>query len=249
MPTVIEPNVTEEAKPQTATPATKEPELFAAEVAMEEKTSNFLPVALILALILVVGGTIAYFIKGAREVLTVPVATTAVNQILQTQGPPSVRFSTGTVVQSINEKPQDPQYKLLAKAGIITTKPKGYSSLIVVLNPAGEKLFSEITGVEKTTNPDKTVTYIVPLAQRQLVAVNKVTMIKPHLAQVDYTWKWAPNRLGQEFDASGSLVKSFATWDRATLIKSYGVDFYGGEPSKTSIVLMEKDGKWVPYVE
>jgi hypothetical protein len=248
MPTVMEPNVNEEAKPQSTTPA--EPELFAAEIEMERKTSNFLPAVLILGLVIVVGGTIFYFVKGARDVLTVPVATTAVNQILQAQNPPVIRFSTGTVVSSLNEKPLDPHYKLLAKAGIVTTKPKGYNSLIVALNPAGEKLFSQIEGVHKTTNADKTVTYFVPLAERKLVAVNKVTMIRPHLAQVEYTWKWAPNRLGVEFDASGSLVKSFNTWDRATLIKSYGVDFYGAEPTKTSIVLMQgNDGSWKPYTE
>ena len=249
MPTVVEPNVKEEAATQPVTPASKEPELFAAEVEMESRSSNFLPVALILALILVVGGTIVYFVKGARDVLTVPVATTAVNQILKAQGPSTVRFSTGTIVPNINEKPQDPHYKLLAKLGIVTTKPKGYSSLIVALNPAGENLFTQITGVQKITNADKTVTYVVPLAERKLVDVNKVTMIKPHLAQVEYTWKWTPNRLGQEFDASGSVVKSFPTWDRATLIKTYGVDFYSATPTKASIVLMEKDGVWKPYVE
>jgi len=249
MPTVLEPNVNEEVKSQPDT-STKEPELFAAEIEMESKSSNFLPVALILGLVLVVGGTIVYFVKGARDVLTIPVATTAINQILQAQGLSTIRFSTGTVVSSMSEKPLDPHYKLLAKAGVVTTKPKGYNSLIVVLNPAGEKLISQITGVQKATNPDKTVTYLVPLAERQLVGVNKVTMIKPHLAQVDYSWKWAPNRLGTEFDASGSLVKSFATWDRATLIKSYGVDFYGAAPTKASIVLVEgKDGEWKPYTE
>jgi hypothetical protein len=248
MPTVVEPNVKEEAT-QPVTPASNEPELFAAEVEMESKSSNLLPVALILALILVVGGTIVYFVKGARDVLTVPVATTAVTQILNAQGPSTVRFSTGTIVPSINEKPQDPHYKLLAKLGIVTTKPKGYSSLVVALNPAGENLFKQITGVQKISNPDKTVTYVVPLAERKLVDVNKVTMIKPHLAQVEYTWKWAPNRLGQEFDASGSVVKDFPTWDRATLIKTYGVDFYSAAPTKASIVLMEKDGNWKPYVE
>jgi hypothetical protein len=183
-------------------------------------------------------------------VLTVPVATTAINQIQQAQGPATIRFSTGTVVANMNEKPMDPHYKLLAKAGIVTTTPKGYNSLIVVLNPAGEKLFSEITGVHKSTNPDKTVTYVVPLAERKLVEVNNVAMIRPHLAKVEYTWKWVPNRLGTEFDASGSLVKSFATWDRATLIKSYGVDFYGAAPTKATIVLMEgNNGSWKPYTE
>ncbi len=251
MPTVTEPpKVIADAKPQPVAPATQEPELFAAEIEMERKSSNFMPVLLILALVLVVGGTIVYFVKGARDVLTVPVATTAINQMLQEQQPPTIRFSTGTVVSSLNEKPLDPHYKLLAKLGIVTTKPKGYNSLIVVLNPAGDKLFSQITGVQQAINRDKTVTYLVPLAQRKLVEVDKVTMIKPHLAQVDYTWKWAPNRLGTEFDASGSVVKSFATWDRATLIKSYGVDFYSAPPTKASVVLVEgKDGSWKPYVE
>jgi hypothetical protein len=249
MPTVMEPEVKKDVKSQP-TPASGEPELFAAEIEMESKTSNFLPVVLILALILVVGGTIVYFVKSARDVLTVPVATTAIQQVLQEQGPATVRFSTGTVVASVNEKPLDPHYKLLAKAGIVTTKPKGYNSLIVSLNPAGEKVISEITGVQKATNPDKTVTYVVPLAERKLVEVSKVTMLKPHLAQVDYTWKWTPNRLGNEFDASGSLVKSFSSWDRATLIKTYGADFYGAAPTKASIVLMEgKDGTWKPYAE
>jgi hypothetical protein len=75
-------------------------------------------------------------------------------------------------------------------------------------------------------------------------------MVKPHLAKVDYTWKWEPNRLGKEFDASGDLVHSFNTWDRGKLIKSYGVDFYSAAPIKASVVLMEtKDGEWKPYVE
>ncbi len=247
MPTVMEPKVNEDPKSQ---PVSAEPELFAAEIEMEKRSSNFLPMVFILGLVVVVGGAIFYFVKGARDVLTVPLATTAVNHILQAQGPSTIRFSTGTVVSNMNEKPMDPHYKLLAKAGIVTTKPKGYNSLIVALNPAGEKLFSEITAVQKSTNPDKTVTYIVPLAERKLVAVNSVSMIRPHLAKVEYTWKWVPNRLGNEFDASGSLVKSFSTWDRATLIKSYGVDFYGAAPTKATIVLMEgNNGSWKPYTE
>ncbi len=247
MPTVMEPEVQKDEKSQPVTPRV-EPELFAAEIEMENKSHNFLPLVFILGLVIVFGGAIFYFVKGARDVLTAPVATTAINQILQAQGPATVRFSTGTVVSSLNEKPMDPHYKLLAKIGIVTTKPKGYNSLIVTLNPAGEKLFSEITGVQKSTNADKTVTYVVPLAERKLVAVNNVTMIKPHLAKVEYTWKWAPNRLGKEFDASGDLVKSFTTWDRGTLIKSYGADFYSGDPTKATIVLMEgNDGSWKAY--
>ncbi|MGB7556035.1 MAG: hypothetical protein WBM04_16805 [Candidatus Korobacteraceae bacterium] len=250
MPTVIEPKVNEDAKSQPVTPVYNEPELFAAEVAMEGKNSGFIPLLLIAGLILVVGGTIYYFVKGARDVLTVPVASSSVTSILNAQGPATIRFSTGTVVSNVNEKSMDPHYKLLAKTGVIVTKPKGYSSLIVALTPAGEKLFSTIKGVEKASNPDGTVTYVVPLAERKLVEVANVNMIKPHLARVEYSWKWEPNRLGIEFDASGALVKSFSSWDRATLIKSYGADFYGAPATKSSIVLMESDnGVWKPYVE
>jgi len=251
MATVIEPKTEKESQPQPVPQVQSEPDIFAAELAMENSSHNFLPLFLIAGLVLVVGGTIFYFVKGARDVLTVPVATTTINNILKTQGPATVRFSTGTVVSSVNEKPDDPHYKLLAKAGVVTTvKAKGSTSLVVTMTGSGQNLLTGIDGVAKAKNPDGTTSYTVPLAQRKLVSVDKVTMVKPHLAQVDYTWKWVPNRLGNEFDASGSLVKSFTTWDRSTLIKSYGVDFYGADPSKASIVVMEAtDGTWKPYVE
>lgn len=249
MPTVVEPKTNQDSKPQLIPPASNEPELFAAEIAME-KSSNFFPLFLIAGLVLVVGGTVYYFVKGARDVLTVPVATTTINQIMNSQGGATIRFTTGSLTSSVNEKPQDPHYKLLAKAGVVTSKAKGAAGLNVTLTAAGEKLLSTIDGVQKTKNADRTTTYTVPLAARQLVSVDKVTMIKPHLAQVDYTWKWTPNRLGNQFEASGSLVKSFNTWDRATLIKSYGVDFYNAGPTKVSLVLVEADnGTWKPYVE
>jgi len=252
MPTTIEPKTENESKPQLVPPTSSEPELFAAEIEMEKKSLNVFPVILILGLIVVVGGTIFYFVKGARDVLTVPVATTAVSDILKSQGPATIHFTTGTVVPSVSEKPDDPHYKLLAKAGVINTAPKakGSVSLIVAMTGPGENLLNNIDGVQKHKNVDNTTSYTVPLAVRQLVSVDKVTMVKPHLAQVEYTWKWFPNRLGKEFDASGSLVKSFSTWDRAALIKSYGVDFYSADPKRASVVLMEGDnGVWKPFVE
>ena len=252
MPTVMQPQPAREKEPtpETSPQTSAGPELFAAELEMESKSSSFLPLLLVAGLVLVVGGTIFYFVKGARDVLTVPVATTTVTSILNAQAPPTVQFSTGTVVPSVNEKPQDPHYKMLAKAGVIVTKAKGNASLIVNVTGPGNTLLGNIKGVQKTKNSDGTVTYIVPLAERVLVSVDKVTMIKPHLAQVEYTWKWEPNRLGQEFDASGSLVKSFSTWDRATLIKSYGVDFYHAAPTTARINLIETDnGGWKPFVE
>jgi hypothetical protein len=246
MPTVSDPEVKEPTKPDTV----HEPELFAAEVEMEKKSSSLGPLIMVLALVAVVGGTIFYFIKTAREVLTQPVAQVAINNILKAQGEGRITFSVGTVVSSVNEKPNDPHYKLLAKAGILDVKQKSYNTIIATVTSAGQRVLSDIPGVEKGKNPDGNVTYRVPLATRKLVQIDKITMIKPHLAKVDYAWKWDPNRLGKEFDASGELVHNFNTWDRGTLIKSYGVDFYGAAPTKASVVLMEtKDGEWKPYVE
>jgi hypothetical protein len=248
MPTVADPEIKESGKPSTE--AVHEPELFAAEVEMEKKSSNFGVFIMVAALLAVVGGAIFYFVKTAREVLTQPVATVAVNNILKAQGEGKIMFSVGTIVASVNEKPNDPHYKLLAKAGILDVKQKSYNTIIASVTPAGQKVLSDIPGVEKGKSPDGNTTYQVPLATRKLVQIENIVMIKPHLAKVDYAWKWEANRLGKEFDASGNLVHNFNTWDRGTLIKSYGVDFYGAAPTKASVVLMEtKDGVWKPYVD
>ncbi len=249
MATVVDPEVKEPANSPN-NPELHEPELFAAEIEMERKSSNLGVFIMVAALLAVVGGTIFYFVKTAREVLTVPVATTSVNEILKNQAGGKIEFSVGTIVSSVNDKPNDPHYKLLAKAGILNVKQRSYNSIIATMTPVGERLLSEIPGVEKGKNSDGNTTYSVPLAVRQIVQIDKVTMIKPHLARVDYTWKWVPNRLGQDFDASGALVHEFNTWDRGTLIKDHGVDFYSAAPAKVSVVLMEtKDGTWKPYVE
>jgi len=251
MPTMSDPEV-KESTPQPVTPETgrKEPELFAAEIEMEKKSSSFIPILFVALLVLAVGGTIFYFVKTAKQVLTQEQATVAVNDILKSQGDAHVRFSTGLVSGSVDEKPMDPHYPLLVKAGVLQTKKKSWNSIVSELTPAGQKLLDSIAGVEKTTHPDKTVTYQVPLAQRKLVSVDKVEMIRPHLARVTYSWQWDPNPLGKDFDASGDLVKGFSTWDRGTLIKTYGVDFYSKSPTKVTVVLIEtKDGSWKPYVE
>ena len=249
MPTISDPE-TKDAKPQLVTPEVKQPELFAAEIEMEKKSSNIFPILFVSLLVLVVGGTIYYFVKGAKAVLTEPVATVSINNVLKGQGVAEIRFSTGLITSNVNEKPMDPHYPLLTKAGILETKKKSWNSITSAITPAGQKLLDGIPGVEKTTNPDKTVTYQVPLAERKLLAIDKIEMIRPHLARVTYSWQWQPNRLGKEFDASSDLVKGFNTWDRGTLIKSYGVDFYSAPPTHVTLILQEtKDGIWKPYVE
>src|SRR5580704_7060452 len=112
MPTISDPE-TKDAKPQLVTPEVKRPEMFAAEIEMEKKSSNIFPILFVSLLVLVVGGTIYYFVKGANAVLTKPVATVSVNSILKGQGPAVIRFSTGLVTSNMNEKPTDPHYTLL----------------------------------------------------------------------------------------------------------------------------------------
>lgn len=248
MPTITPPPVENEPKLQLVTPDAPEPELFAAEIAMEKRSHNFFPLLLAGALIALVGGLIFYFVRSTTEVLSVSQANTVVTDILEQNGPATTRFSTGTVDPPNGQ--QDPQYKLLSKAGAVIAKPKPKDTVFlnVSLTDPGENLLSKIDGVKKVKRLDGGTNYTVPLAERKLVSIDKVTLLKPHLAKVDYTWKWVPNRLGQQFDASSDLVKSFSTWERSVLIKSNGVDFYAATPTKTSIVLMETDeGVWKPY--
>lgn len=248
MPTITEPPTNEQPKPQPET-APAEPELFAAEIAMEGKSHDFAPWLLAIALVLLLGGFIYYFISTTRETLSVAQATATVNGILRGQGPAIVRFSAGTVEP--NNGQQDPLYKLLTKAGIVVTKPKpkDAASLLVEITEPGQTVLSNIDGVQKTMK-DQVANYSVPLAERKLVSIDKVTLLRPHVAKVDYTWEWMPNRLGREFDADGQLVQSFSAWERETLIRSYSVDFYNAAPTKTSIVLMKPgDEPWQPYRE
>jgi len=245
MPTISEPP-TNEPKAQLEIPPA-EPELFAAEIAMEEKSHNFAPWLLATALALLLGGFIYYFISTSRETLSVAQATATVNGILRAQGPAVVHFSTGTVDPANGQA--DPLYKLLSKAGIVMTKPKGQTLLTVEITGPGDNVLTNIEGVQKAKK-DESTTYSVPLAERKLVSIDKVTLLRPHVAKVDYTWQWVPNRLGREFDADSELVQSFSTWDRETLIKSYSVDFYNAPPAKASIVLMKPgDDPWQPYRE
>ena len=69
-------------------------------------------------------------------------------------------------------------------------------------------------------------------------------MNSPTRAQVDFTWKWETNKLGNLFDASGSMVKGFNTWDRATLIQKYGANFYRSDPTRVTIALTKGNAGW-----
>ncbi len=219
--------------------------MFEQEIEMEQRESSVVPLLLIVAMILIFVGVAGYYVWQNKQVLTTADAGNVITASLKAQGPAAVQFHTGMVKASINEKPQDPHYKLLEKAGILKLGKANAAGRIfpVFMTPQGEKLLAEIPDVQKAKEKDGTTLYVLPLAQRQLVEITKVTMVNPERATVNYVWKWEPNKIGNLFDASGSLLKSFSTWERATLIEKYGANFYHGDPTKVSVNLIKGQNK------
>ncbi len=221
--------------------------MFEQEVEMEKTQSSVVPLLLIVALILAIVGVAGYYVLESRKVLTNQEAAQIATSILKLQGPATLRFHTGIIKSSVDDKPHDPHYRLLEKAGLVhigqDTGP--YKTITPIeLTDQGKRLLEEIPGVTKGSEKDGTQIYSVPLAERKLVSVSKVTMISPTQALVDLSWKWEPNKLGNLFDASGSMVKGFNTWDRATLIQKYGADFYHGDPTSIRLSLIKGDSGW-----
>jgi hypothetical protein len=158
--------------------------------------------------------------------------------------PATINVHVGKVTASVAVKPHDPNYRLLEKAGLVKLGKDQGAVTPVMLTPKGETQFQEIVGVVKTKEEDGTESYTVPIASRRLVEISKITMTNPSHAIVDYTWKWEPNQLGEVFDASGPLVKSFNTWERGTLIDKYGAKFYHADPTKTTLTLAKVGKHW-----
>lgn len=226
--------------------------MFEQELEMEKRESSVVPLMLIVALILAVVGVAGYFLLESRKTFSVTDATTMVDNILKAQGPATVTFHVGMVKANINDKPHDPHYRLLEKAGLVKLgKDTGAYGTItpVALTTEGQKLMNDLPGVMKTKDKDGTQGFIVPLAERKLVEAPKVTMTGTGRATVEYAWKWDPNKMGNLFDAGSSMVKTFNTWDRSTLIDKYGANFYHAEPTKVTIAVMKGDKGWQIPVE
>lgn len=221
--------------------------MFEQELEMEKRQSGVAPLLLIVSLILAIVGLSAYYAVQSRKVLSHQEAAEIASNVLKTQAPAMVRFHIGAIKSSVDDKPRDPHYQLLQKAGLVRIgKDTGaYKTIVPVeLTLQGQNLLDEIPGVIKSKENDGTWVYSVPLAQRTLVSIIAVKMINPSQATVDIVWKWEPNKLGNLFDASGSMVKGFNTWDRATLIQKYGADFYHGDPTRVALSMVKGDKGW-----
>jgi hypothetical protein len=217
--------------------------MFEAEVEME-KRSSFVPLLLMLCLLALIVGTVAYVLFQVRgkTPLSAQEASGIVTAALQGPGPAIIHFRTGLVRN--DEKLPDPNYRLLEKAGIVKLGKAAQGSVLVSLTPEGERLLTGIPGCTKSKEADGTFSYRAPLAQRQFVSIAGVNMNGADNAIVEYNWKWLPNQLGDVFDAGGPLVKSFNFWERQTLINKYEVDFYHGNPTKSTLALARNNREW-----
>lgn len=223
--------------------------MFEQEIELEKRESSVVPLLLIVALIVTIVSVSIYFLLENRKVLTAEEATPIVVSALEAQGPVIFHFHTGIIKGSVEEKPHDPHYRLLEKAGFVKIGKDIEWKTPVSLTPKGQAFLAELDGVQKSQDKDKTEIYSIPIAQRKLVAVTHITMQSPSRALVEYTWTWQTNKLGEMLDASGPMVKDFNTWDRATLIQKYGAAFYKEGPTKVVLALAKTDKGWQIAVE
>ncbi len=219
--------------------------MFEAEVEMERR-SSFLPLILMMCLAAAILGLVAYIVLQVRQrtPLNAEQASPVVAAALQTAAPTVIHFHTGRVKPSADDTPEDPNYRLLEKAGMVKIAKAGKGLALVSLTPAGERMMTAIPGSKKTEETDGTLLYQVPVATRQFVSIVSVEMAEVNTAAVAYNWKWVPNQLGDVFDAGGPLVKSFNMWERQTLIKKYQADFYHSDSVRSTMYLARNGREW-----
>lgn len=219
--------------------------MFEAEIEMERR-SSVLPLILMMCLAGAILGLVAYIVLQVRQrtPLSAEQASPVVAAALQTTAPAVIHFHTGRVKPSNDDKPEDPNYRLLEKAGLVKVAKAAKGSALVSLTPAGERMLAAIPGSKKTEETDGTLLYQIPLANRQFVSIASVEMTGVNSAAVAYNWKWVPNQLGDVFDAGGPLVKGFNMWERQTLIKTYQADFYHSDSLRSTMFLARTAKEW-----
>ena len=219
--------------------------MFEAEVEMERK-SSVLPLLLMMCLVAAIVGLAGYVLLQARAQtpLSAVQANAVVTAAIQGHGPAIIRFRTGLLKSSADEKPGDPNYRLLEKAGIVKLAKAGGGKVVVSLTAQGEQLLTGVPGFKKEKEADGTFLIKAPVAQKQLVSIAGIEMTGVNSATVVYNWKWVPNELWNVFDAGGPLVKGFNLWDRQTLINKYEADFYHGDPTRSTLALVRSGRDW-----
>ena len=218
--------------------------MFEQELELEKRTSSIVPLLLIVSLIVAIAGVSVYFVLESRKVLSSAEVSPIVQSSIESFTPVTLHFATGLLKSEVDQKPHDPHYRLLEKQGYLKIGKDVNWKTPVALTPKGEAWLAQIPGVKKSTNKDNNAQYAVPLAERKLAEVGKITMLSPSKATVQYSWKWETTKGGELFDAAGLAVKAFNTWDRSTLIDKYGANFYHVAPTKVSVLLVKNAKGW-----
>ena len=110
--------------------------MFEQEVEMEK--SSVVPLLLVVALVVATVGAAVYFLIQSRQVLTTQEATNLAVEVLKAQGPATVKFHTGAVEPSVDDKPGDPHYRLLDKAGVVKLGRPKVGPYPLPLRPKGK---------------------------------------------------------------------------------------------------------------
>jgi len=119
--------------------------MFEAELEMEKKQGGgFGPVLIIVLMVLVVFGGVGYLVWQGRQTLKPEEAAPIITAAWMEKGPAKVTFHTGLVTPDVNETTSDPHYRLMAKLGLITTKPAKNGSLQADLTPEGEGVVTTV---------------------------------------------------------------------------------------------------------
>ena len=218
--------------------------MFEQELELEKKTSSFIPLLLMVSLIIAIAGVSLYFVMESRRVLTGAEATPVVRASLDSMTPATLTFATGVLTSETAQNAHDAHYRLLEKEGYLKIGKEVKGKTPVDLTPQGEAWLNGIPGVKKAKNADNNDEYTVPLAERKLGEIGKITMLAPSKAAVEYTWKWETTKGGDLLDAAGPAVKAFNTWDRETLIDKHGANFYHAAPKKVTVLLVKDEKGW-----
>ena len=222
--------------------------MFEEEIKMEEKSSNVIPLLMIVTLVVGVLGVLGYFILESRRTVSEQEALKASQAMIAAQGAERIHFHVGFVKPSPDEVPFDPHYRLLEKAGLVKRSKPTYKGLDVKLTPEGEALLAELNATRET-NKDGTVGYTVLLAERKFIKVSKIEMASPQKAIVEYEWNWQPTKLGLVWDANSREMKALPIYDAALLMQKYGSTYFQDSKVKTTtfVLLWDEDNKtWKP---
>ncbi len=218
--------------------------MFEQELELEKRNSSIVPLLLIVVLIVAIAGVSIYFVMESRRVLSSAEVSPVLLASMEAQPPVILHFATGLLKTQVDQRPTDPNYRLLEKEGYLKIGKDSNFKTPVALTPKGQAWLGEIAGVKKSKNADNNEEYAVPVAERKLAEVGKITMLSPSRATVEYSWKWQATQAGDLLDAAGPAVKGFNTWDRSTLIDKYGANFYHDGPTKVTILLVKGAKGW-----